>query len=79
MILERSPDWGFKISDLDTSKVTISHSRGDKIVPFSAALELQRMLGGGVTLRERGPTSPTLWEEGHMIMVSDWSEIIGRK
>ena len=79
LILERSPSWGFKISDVDASKVTINHSRGDKIVPFDAALDLRRMLGTESTLKEWNPSSMTLWEEGHMIMPLYWSELVGER
>ena len=78
VVLERAGEWGFE--EGEGVSVRILHAKGDKFVPWRAAVELGGMVKGG------GGECGIWWlppyeyggVEGHMIMVEFWERIMDR-
>ena len=75
MRLERDLDYGFMLEDIENVEVTIYHSRGDRLVPFTASEELASRIPGAQVV-ELPPNGFRLFEEGHMIMEKFWDLIV---
>jgi pimeloyl-ACP methyl ester carboxylesterase len=62
-------DWGFDPAMIEVP-VELWHGDADLMIPFSAALAMERRL--------KRPRLERVWGGGHFLVIDRWPEILGR-